>query len=49
MRYAILDENRIVIRIVEADEPPPDSVKGHDPSCEVGRVFTGWVFEEVEK
>jgi hypothetical protein len=48
MRYAILDEQNIVIALVEADEAPPSAVKGHDESAEVGRVWNGWTFQEGE-
>lgn len=46
MRYAILDDSKVVVSLVEADEPPPGSVKAHDETAAVGRVFNGWTFEE---
>lgn len=48
MRYGILDEQKIVVALVEADEPPPCSVKAHDETAAVGRLFNGWTFEEVK-
>lgn len=48
MRYAILDEQKIVKELVEADEPPSCSVKAHDETAAVGRLFNGWTFEEVK-
>lgn len=44
MRWAILDENRRVVSIVEQEERPANGVKGFDPSCAVGRIFDGWNF-----
>jgi hypothetical protein len=48
MRYAILDEDNIVTALVEADNPPPNSVKGHDESAAVGRFWNGWTFEDPQ-
>jgi hypothetical protein len=52
MRWAILDSDDVVVRVVEADDPPACDVgervvKGHDASCAVGRWWNGWTFEEV--
>jgi hypothetical protein len=47
MRYAILNESKVVLSLVEADEPPPGAVKAHDETAAVGRRFNGWTFEEV--
>jgi len=54
MRWAVIDAEGIVLRTEESEAPPavaPEerAVKGHDASCAVGRVWTGWVFEEVQK
>lgn len=48
MRYAILDGCKVVVSLVESDEPPPNSVKAHDETAAVGRVFNGWTFDEVK-
>jgi len=47
MRYAILDDCNVVVSLIEADEPPPGSVKAHDETAAVGRVFNGWTFDEA--
>jgi len=55
MRWAVIDaKTKAVKRIVESDDLPrverrEFAVNGEDESCEVGRVFTGWIFEEVPK
>lgn len=45
MKWAILDENRRVVSIVEQEERPANGVKGFDPSCAVGRYYNGWTFD----
>lgn len=55
MRWAIIDvKTKVVKRIVESDEVPTVerrelAVNGEDESCAVGRLFSGWTFEEVPK
>lgn len=45
MKWAIIDENRRVVSIVEQEDRPASSVKGADPSCAVGRYYNGWTFD----
>lgn len=55
MRWAIIDRKSCIVKeIVEAELPPKverneQVVKGHCETCAVGRVWTGWTFEEVAK
>jgi hypothetical protein len=44
MRWAILDESRRVVALVEQEERPANSVKAFDPSAAVGKYFDGWSF-----
>jgi hypothetical protein len=45
MRWAIIDENRRVLSIVEQEERPENGVKAFDPSAAVGRYWNGWTFD----
>lgn len=55
MRWAIVErKSHVVKEVVESDDPPRVerdelAVKGHCETCAVGRVWTGWTFEEVAK
>jgi hypothetical protein len=45
-KWAILEpETKKVIAIVESEERPENSVKGHDITCKIGWVFNGWSFD----
>lgn len=48
MIWAILDSSNKVTSIVTQEERPTNGVKGHDPSCSVGKIFNGWTFDFPE-